>query len=119
MLTVTAVNCCRICAYLHTKSALTSGVGEAEIRALLDGDVRNCPAEELPGMLYAQHWAETEGHPDAEARRHLIESYGEARATDIDILLRVIKTGNYWHNTLEAIVHTASFGRWGIGECDR
>ena len=76
-LAVTQVNGCRYCSYFHAQQALTSGVSEAEVRAIGDGLLDNSPAQELTALCYAQHWAETDAHPLPEARARLLETYGE------------------------------------------
>ena len=89
MLAVTAVNGCRYCSYYHAKEALKTGLPEAEIRAMQDGIVDNAPAEELTALLYAQHWAESNAHPDPDVRQKLIDTYGVAKT----LVTSVIKSG--------------------------
>jgi AhpD family alkylhydroperoxidase len=113
MLAVTQVNGCRYCAQVHARQALAEGVPPEEVEALLAGTVDNCPPEQVTGVLYAQHWADTQGEPDPEARRRLVEAYGEAQAEAIDLHLRVIKSGNYLGNTLDYALYKLSGGRWG------
>lgn len=72
MLAVTAVNDCRYCSYFHAQEALKANLSETEIQTLLTGTVENVPAEELPALLYAQHWAESDAKPDPAARQTLI-----------------------------------------------
>jgi len=67
MLAVTAVNGCRYCSYFHAKQALKSGLTPSEIGQLLSGDVTYCPEEQAIALIYAQHWAEYDAHPDPEA----------------------------------------------------
>ena len=66
MLAVTAVNGCRYCSYYHAQEALKAGLPDEELQMLLEGVVDDAPPEELPALLYAQHWAEAEGQGLAE-----------------------------------------------------
>jgi AhpD family alkylhydroperoxidase len=116
MLAVTAVNGCRYCSYYHAKEALKTGLPEAEIRAMRDGIVDNAPAEELPALLYAQHWAESNANPDPDLRQKLAETYGTERAAAIDVILHMIRVGNLLGNTTDYWLYRLSFGRWGGGK---
>lgn len=113
MLAVTQVNACRYCAQYHSRLALEGGLSQAEVEALLAGDFDDCPSEEHTAILYAQHWAETEGRPDPEARAALLACYGEAQAQAIDAALHMIKAGNYMGNTLDYFRYRLSGGRVG------
>jgi AhpD family alkylhydroperoxidase len=113
MLAVTRVNQCRYCTRFHSKAALSAGMAREQIEAILQGEYQDCPAEELAAILYAEHWAETEGRPDAEARDRVVQTYGSAMAEAIDTALRIVKAGNYTGNTLDYLLYRASFGRWG------
>jgi AhpD family alkylhydroperoxidase len=110
MLAVTAVNGCRYCSYFHTKEALRTGLPEAEIRAMQDGIVDNAPAEELPALLYAQHWAESNANPDPDLWQKLIKTYGNERAEAIEVVLRMIRLGNLLGNTADYWLYRLSFG---------
>ena len=114
MLAVTAVNGCRYCSYYHTKEALKAGLPEDELQKLLAGVVDDAPAEELPALLYAQHWAETDGESETAVRQKLEETYGPARAEAIDTVLHMIRTGNLLGNTGDYWLYRLSFGRWGL-----
>jgi AhpD family alkylhydroperoxidase len=114
MLTVTAVNGCRYCSYYHAKEALRSGISETEIRAMQDGIIENAPAEELPALLYAQHWAESDANPDPDIHQVLTDTYGEERAAVINMVLRMIRIGNLLGNTTDYWLFRFSFGRFGI-----
>jgi AhpD family alkylhydroperoxidase len=112
MLTVTAVNGCRYCSYFHTRHALQSGIESDEINRLLEGDVTGCPAEETIAVLYAQHWAESNAHPEPEAILRLQQTYGAEKAKAINVLLRMIRLGNLLGNTWDFILYIVSFGRF-------
>jgi AhpD family alkylhydroperoxidase len=114
MLAVTAVNGCRYCSYFHAREALRTGLPEAEIRAMQDGIVDNAPAEELPALLYAQHWAESNATPDPAIRHKLTEAYGIERANAIELVLRLIRMGNLLGNMADYWLFRLSFGRLGV-----
>jgi AhpD family alkylhydroperoxidase len=113
MLVVTQVNGCRYCSYGHARLALTEGVSQEEIEALGQGMFAGSPAEEVPALLYAQHWTEADGEPDQAARQRLVEQYGEEVAAGIELVLRMIRTGNLLGNTWDYVLYRISFGRWG------
>jgi AhpD family alkylhydroperoxidase len=113
MLAVTAVNGCRYCSYFHTKQALKSGVTAEEIRDLLAGDVANCPQDEAIAVAYAQHWAESNTHPDPEAVKRLQQTYGGEKAEAIHLMLRMICIGNLLGNSWDYLIYRISFGRKG------
>jgi AhpD family alkylhydroperoxidase len=114
MLAVTGVNQCRYCLYGHTRQALKLGISQEELRELCLGTFDQSPSEELPALLYAQHWAETGGAVDAEARECLQDTYGVQKAQSIEISLRLIQMGNLLGNTFDYVIYRASFGRWGL-----
>ncbi|OIO96277.1 MAG: hypothetical protein AUK03_04240 [Anaerolineae bacterium CG2_30_64_16] len=117
MLVVTEVNGCRYCSYYHAREALKSGISSAELAALLAGQIpADAPAGEHVALAYAQHWAETDAHPDPEAVQKLIETYGEEKAAAIDLILRMIRVGNLLGNTADYLLYRLSFGRLGVRE---
>lgn len=81
-----------------------------------DGLIDHAPAEEIPALLYAQHWAESDAQPDPAARQTLIDSYGQEKAEAIEMVLRMIRTGNLAGNTADYILYRLSFGRLGVSE---
>lgn len=111
MLAVTSVNDCRYCSYHHTQLALKEGVSAEEAAELLRGSVDNCPSEEAAALMYAQHWAESDGNPDSEAVHRIIENYGEKTLHDIDMLLHMIRMGNYSGNAVDMIRAKMPFGK--------
>ena len=116
MLAVTGVNGCRYCSYLHAKQAIKSGVGEGEIRRLLSGEFQGCPEDEALAIIYAQHWAESNAHPDPEATRKLREKYGLEKAEAIHLVLSMIRLGNLLGNSLDYLLYRLSLGRWQRGQ---
>ncbi|MBN1856655.1 MAG: carboxymuconolactone decarboxylase family protein [Dehalococcoidia bacterium] len=113
MMAVTAVNGCRYCSYFHAKMALKSGISPDEIRGLLAGTVEDCPEEEAVALIYAQHWAESDAHPDPEAVQRLQQTYGVEKAEAIHLMLQMIRGGNLMGNSWDYFLHRISFGRWG------
>jgi len=113
MLAVTAVNGCRYCSYFHTKQALKSGITSEEISNLLSGDVANCPQDEAVAVVYAQHWAESDAHPDPEAVKRLHQTYGPEKTEAIHSMLRMIRMGNLLGNSWDYLIYRISFGRRG------
>jgi len=116
MLVVTEVNRCRYCSYAHARAALSAGVPQDEIDALAAAMFEASPAEEVPAMLYAQHWAEADGKPEAAVRKHVVARYGEQVVGLIELALRMIRVGNLSGNTFDYLLHRISFGRWGAWE---
>ena len=103
MLAVTEVNGCRYCSYFHTQVALKAGMEAEEINATLAGDFGNSPAEELPALLFAQHYAEQAGQPEPELVTRLMDTYGQARARAIIANIRAIMIGNASGNAFDAL----------------
>jgi len=73
MLAITAVNGCRYCSYAHARMALAAGLTQEEVGELATGDLTGAPAEQVPALLYAQHWAESDARPDPAARLRVVE----------------------------------------------
>lgn len=94
MLAVTEVNGCGICSYAHTRTALEMGMSSAEIQGLLAGSHADVPPEELPAVLFAQHYAEARGAPSREAWRRIVTIYGLPTAKGILAAARMIMWGN-------------------------
>ncbi|HCJ10637.1 MAG TPA: alkylhydroperoxidase [Clostridiales bacterium] len=104
MLAVTRVNGCRYCTYAHSRAALREGVSQEELNRLMAGDFKAVPQDQVVALHFAQHYAETEGRTDPEARRTLVETYGEDKARDILTYIRLITVGNLYGNTFDALL---------------
>jgi AhpD family alkylhydroperoxidase len=113
MLVVTGVNGCRYCSFAHAREALATGMSREEIETLGRGMFDNSPAEEVPALLYAQHWAEMNGEPEAPVREQVVARYGNQVVEMIELALRMIRTGNLTGNTFDYLLYRLSFGRWG------
>ena len=94
MLAVTEVNGCRMCSFVHARIALESGLSAEEIEGMLAGQAQTVPAEELPAVLFAQHYADVRGNPSRAAWEGAVSRYGRARAMAILGAVRGIMLGN-------------------------
>ena len=100
MLTVTSVNGCTYCAWLHSRSALRAGVNQNELKRLLSLQFnQQIDDKEFVALNFAVHYAETDQKPDRELLNNLFESYGPKTANDILLRLRLIYFGNLLGNT--------------------
>jgi AhpD family alkylhydroperoxidase len=113
MLVVTEVNRCRYCSYAHAREALSEGVSQEEIEALGRGMFEASPPEEVPALLYAQHWAEEDGQPEAAARAQIVARYGVDAVETMELAMRMIRAGNLLGNTFDYMLYRISFGYWG------
>ena len=111
MMAVTQVNGCRYCAYFHTRMALREGVPLEEIERIVAADIDEFPPDEALALAFAQHWAETAGHPDPEAERRFRDYYGPQASADILNWMRMINFGNLAGNTWDAILWKLGIGR--------
>lgn len=94
MLTVTEVNGCELCSYAHARFASGAGLSHAEIRALLGGTATSVPDHQLAAIAFAQHHADTRGHPDTPAWETLVDAYGETEALGVLAAVRLMMWGN-------------------------
>ncbi len=105
MLAVTEVNGCEICSYAHTKMALESGMDNREIENMLAGLNDGAPADELPAILFAQHYADYRGQPSRESWERIVESYGLSKAKAILASIRMIMVGNVYGIAWSSFIH--------------
>ncbi len=119
MLAVTAVNGCRYCSHFHAREAIKAGLPPEELQKMLVGIVDDAPDDELPALIYAQHWAEMDGAADTAVRQQFIQTYGADRAEAIEIVLAMIRQGNLWGNTTDYVIYRLTFGRHGLTEYDQ
>lgn len=105
MIVVTAVNGCSYCTWFHAKQAVSCGISEEEVKNMLklqfEADANDF---EIMGLLYAQHYAETNRKPDKEMTEKLFEYYGDKTAKHIIIIIRMIFFGNLHGNTFDAFL---------------
>ena len=120
MLTVTEVNGCRYCSYYHAREALKTGISEGELASLLEGGLpAQTPHDEIPALLFAQHWAESGTHPEPEIQQKFEQTYGPEKSAAILIILRMIRVGNLSGNLWDCLLYRISFGHWGLLEGER
>jgi len=94
MLAVTEVNGCQICTYFHTSEALKNGVSETDIANMLGGSSEDVPKDQAVGVFFAQHYADSDGHPTEAAWNRLLATYGRKKAMGVLGATRAIMIGN-------------------------
>lgn len=94
MLAVTAVNGCRYCDFVHTRMALESGCTREEIKDIMRFQFDSFDDDEIIGLTFAQHYADTNREPSRESIKRLGEYYGKKRARAIIHTLNEIWIGN-------------------------
>jgi AhpD family alkylhydroperoxidase len=113
MVAAAAVYGCHFCSWLHTREALRIGVDKEELARLVSGVMEGCPEEYSVAVLYAQHWAESNAHPDPEAVHRLEETYGIEKAKLVNVVLRPIRLILSVENLWSSFLYRISFGRRG------
>ncbi|MCC6143961.1 MAG: hypothetical protein IT368_09155, partial [Candidatus Hydrogenedentes bacterium] len=73
------------------------------------------PEDQLPAVLFAQHWAEHRGLPDAEALQAFQKHYGERTQDTILLALQFINTMNYTVKGAEAFLARLKFWKRPAG----
>lgn len=94
MLAVTEVNGCELCSFAHTRFALEAGLSDAEVRSLLGGVSEGVPDHQVAAIAFAQHYADTRGHPDALAWQDVVDVYGEEEVLGVLAAVRIMMWGN-------------------------
>ena len=114
MMVVAEANGCRYCSYYHSAQSIRAGLSNDELCTLLTGQIpEDSPMEEIPALVYAQHWAETNARPDFEATHQQVEKYLDEKAAMIHYILRMIQAGNLMGNTWDYFLNRIFFGRLG------
>lgn len=101
ILAVTQANECTLFSMALAQHAANAGLSPEEISALMAGDADNVPEEHAPAVLYARHWALSDGQPDPRATAAMAHAYGAETLDQIHFLIRLIHIGNRFCNTLE------------------
>jgi AhpD family alkylhydroperoxidase len=105
MLAVTAVNGCALCAFAHVRIALEAGLEGDEITRMLGGEMADVPSDQAPAVAFAQHYADTKGHPSTKAWQRIVAIYGIAMANGILGATRAIMWGNVAGIPASAFLH--------------
>ncbi|HLV41184.1 MAG TPA: carboxymuconolactone decarboxylase family protein [Brumimicrobium sp.] len=103
-LAITEVNGCAACSYAHTKMALKQGMSNEEISSFLSGKDNFIRPEEAKAIMFAQHFAESKGHPDQFTFESLIKEYGNEKADVILAASKVMIAGNMYGLPLSAFL---------------
>lgn len=105
MLVVTAVNSCPYCAWFHAQKAIQAGLTGNEIKDILNLQFSTRAQDfELPGLLFAQHYAETNRKPEQKMTDMIFKHYGKKTAKHILLIIRMIFLGNLSGNTFDAFI---------------
>lgn len=94
MLSITEVNGCSLCSFVHTKIALSAGMSKEDIKEILDGNHLNIPVEDAVAVIFAQHFASSKEQPDTKAIERIVEDYGYKKAELILAACNVITMTN-------------------------
>lgn len=105
MTVVTAVNGCVYCTWFHAKQAASTGIPADEVKRLLQLQFNTDASDfEVTALLYAQHYAETDRHPNPEMTEKFESYYGNETASHIFMMIRMIYFGNLTGNTFDAFI---------------
>ena len=106
LLAVTAANDCRYCARFHTATASLVGVDDETIDRILATDIETAVSDaERPALLFALHYADTDGTPSPELVTALEAAYEPKTAADIVALTRAMHLANLLGNTVDATAY--------------
>ena len=104
MVAVSGVLGCKYCTWLHSEMALSHGVDAGDIQSLLSSELGDFPEEEAVALAFAQHYCETGGRVQGQARQRLYKYYGRGEARDISGYIQIIYFGNLSGNTVDALL---------------
>ena len=105
MLAVTSVNDCRYCSWAHTHLALSNGVDVDEVNEILKHN--GTPADnnsDVAAILFAQHYADTDGKINDNAMIELKKFYNASQIREIMGYIHTIYIGNFSGNTFDALL---------------
>lgn len=111
MLAVTQVNGCGLCAWAHTREALRAGIDRAEIRQMLAAEFDGVPEGQRTALLFAQHWTDTQGQPDAAAQAAFEAAHPPVERANIVFAIRTINTMNHMMLGLEGMLRGVGLAR--------
>jgi AhpD family alkylhydroperoxidase len=104
--TVSGVNACRYCLFVHTRWALREGVEPGESEALRDGDWSFLTeVEHQPAIDYVRRWAESDfTGPGPAAAAAFERAYRPRRRAGIRAVARFANVANRTGNTFDALL---------------
>lgn len=104
MLAVTSVNDCRYCAWVHTHAALSNGIALDEINSILQHSHVNARNDaDAAAILFAQHYADTNGAIEYSALSALQQHFNPGQIREIKSYIHAIYIGNLSGNTFDAL----------------
>lgn len=89
--------------HVHTKSAINAGASEDEINAMLNGELGEIGNDESLALMFAQHYADSDGATDQETYEHFVQHYGAQKAADMLSNIRVIMAANIHGIAVDAL----------------
>ncbi len=102
MLAVVSVNQCDYCSWFYPKMA-SFRLSSTEIKKILDKQLdEEIDDYEIVALTYAQHYAETDGKPDTEMTKKLIDFYGRGVSDDIMLYIRRAMSDSLSGNMIDA-----------------
>jgi len=100
-----AVNGCIYCSWMDAKLAIKNGMSEDEVNGMLNLQFHTHVTDyDRVALLFAQHYAETSGHPDKEMAEKLNQVYGDKTASNIMLAIKAVTFGNMYFNTWLAAI---------------
>ncbi len=101
LLAVTQANECTLFSWMVTQHAAKAKLSAEETAALMAGDTDSVPEEYAPAVLYARHWAQSDGKPNPQTSAAMARAYGAETLDHIHFVIQVMHIGNRFCNTLE------------------
>lgn len=109
MLSVTEVNGCTMCSFVHTKLALKAGLTQDDIQELLAGELVGVPKEESLGVLFAKDYAFNKETIDKAFYQKLVDTYNVRKARAILGVTEMITMTNSMGLALGFLKRTLTF----------
>lgn len=109
MLSVTEVNGCTMCSFVHTKLALKAGLTQDDIQELLAGELIGVPKEESLGVLFAKDYAFNKETIDKAFYQKLVDTYNVRKARAILGVTEMITMTNSMGLALGFLKRTLTF----------
>jgi hypothetical protein len=103
MLAISGANGCRFRSAAQTRYAAQQGLSSTEISSLLRGEISYATSDEAPALVFAQHYAEKQGHPDEDMLGRLEDIYGSEMARDLLVYMRLVTFASLVGNTVDAL----------------